>query len=179
MSDQPVCHCLLCVEQEVELDEADLAMLRSVRNRGWAVVMIPEDEDGPGWAFTVGLWHTLRSPEVVMLGLRVDVMGNCLNTLADQIAAGHHLVEGRERDDVIRNYPVVAKTVDTSWYRSLFGTALHFYQRPPLPFMEIVWPDAAGRFPWNDGCAPRLRELQPALWIPKDDHAPGPWTKLP
>jgi Domain of unknown function (DUF4262) len=179
MSHQSMCNCLLCVEQEVELDEAALRTTRSVRDRGWAVVMVPADEHGPGWAFTVGLWHTLRSPEVAMFGLHVDVMGNCLDTLADEIAAGRHLVEDRERDDVIRNYPVVAKTVDASWYRSLFGTALHFYQRPPLSFMEVVWPDAASRFPWNDGCAPRLRELQPALWIPKDDHAPGPWTKLP
>jgi hypothetical protein len=179
MPDQPVCHCLLCVDHEVELDETDRSAMRTVQERGWAVIMIPEDTDGPGWAFTVGLWHTFRSPEVAMFGLRVDVMNNCLKTLANEIAAGRHLVADQERDDVIRNYSVAIKKVDTSWYRSLFGMALHFYQRPPLSFMEVVWPDAGGRFPWNEGCALRLRELQPALWIPKDDHAPGPWTKLP
>ncbi|MFJ2030794.1 DUF4262 domain-containing protein [Streptosporangium sp. NPDC087985] len=179
MFDQYVCHCLLCVEHDVELDEIDRSTMRHVRERGWGVIMVPEDEDGPGWAFTVGLWHTFRSPEAAMFGLRVDVMKNCLNTLADEVAAGRHLVDGQERDDVIRDYPVVARTVDTSWYRSLFGMALHFYQEPPLPFMEIVWPDAGGRFPWDADAAPKLRELQPALWVPKDDHAPGPWTKLP
>src|SRR4051794_27740479 len=112
MPDQPVCHCLLCVEHEVELDETDRSAMRTVQERGWAVIMIPEDADGPGWAFTVGLWHTFRSPEVAMFGLRVDVMNNCLKTLANEIAAGRHLVADQERDDVIRNYSVAIKKVD-------------------------------------------------------------------
>ncbi|MEV7007287.1 DUF4262 domain-containing protein [Streptosporangium sp. NPDC051022] len=179
MFDQLTCQCLLCVAHDVELDEFDRDTMRKVRERGWVVIMVPEDEDGPGWAFTVGLWHTFRSPETAMFGLDIEVMRDCLNTLADEIAAGNGLVADQERDDVIRNYSVVTRNVDQSWYRSLFGMALHFYQRPPLPFMEVVWPDNAGRFPWDPRATPRLRELQPSLWIPKDDHAPGPWTKLP
>ncbi|MEU0519390.1 DUF4262 domain-containing protein [Streptosporangium sp. NPDC006007] len=179
MFDQLTCHCLLCVEQDVELDEIDRSTMPHVREHGWAVIMVPEDEDGPGWAFTVGLWHTLRSPEVAMFGLGVEVMRSCLNTLADAIAAGHRLVADQKRDDVIRGYPVLTRNVDESWYRSLFGTALHFYRRPPLPFVEVLWPDAAGRFPGEADARPELSDRQPSLWIPKDDHAPGVWTKLP
>ncbi|WP_271219558.1 DUF4262 domain-containing protein [Streptosporangium carneum] len=179
MFDQLICHCLLCVAHDEDLDDFDRGIIRKVAEHGWAVVMVPEDEDGPGWAFTVGLWHTFRSPEISMFGLDIEVMRGCLNTLADQVAAGRGLVADQERDDVIRNYSVVTKNVDQSWYRSLFGMALRFYQRPPLPFMEVVWPDSAGRFPWDPRATPRLRDLQPSLWIHKDDHAPGPWTKLP
>jgi hypothetical protein len=179
MSDQHACHCFLCEERDIELDDVDLRTVRNVEERGWAVVMIPEDEEGPGWAFTVGLWHTLRSPEIAMFGLRVDVLRNCLDTLAGEIAAGHRVVSGQERYDVIRDYPVAVKEVDPSWYRSLFGLALHFYRRPPLPFMEVLWPDARGRFPWERDAVPGLAERQPSLWIPKDDHAPGYWSKLP
>ncbi|GII02827.1 hypothetical protein Pta02_48350 [Planobispora takensis] len=180
MSDQPVCHCLLCEEHDVEPDDLDLRTIRgNVLEHGRAVVVIPQDEDGPGWAFTVGLWHTLRSPEIAVFGLRTEVMHACLNTLADEIAAGRTVAAGQERRDVIRDYPVAVRDVHASWYRSLFGTALHFYRRPPLPFTEIVWPDARGRFPWEREAVPGLAERQPALWIPKDDHAPGYWSKLP
>ncbi|WP_344858347.1 DUF4262 domain-containing protein [Planomonospora alba] len=179
MSDQPACHCLLCEEHDVEPDDVDLRTMRDVRERGWTVVMIPEDEEGPGWAFTVGLWHTFRSPETAMFGLRVEVLRDCLDTLAGAVAAGHPLSAGQRRHDVIRDYPVAVREVDRSWYRSLFGLALHFYQRPPLPFMEVVWPDARGHFPWEREAAPGLAERQPALWVPKDDHAPGYWSKLP
>ncbi|MFC4060875.1 DUF4262 domain-containing protein [Planomonospora corallina] len=179
MSDQPACHCLLCEAHDVEPDDVALHTMSDVRARGWTVVMIPADEEGPGWAFTVGLWHTLRSPELAMFGLRVEVMRDCLDTLAGRIADGHPVAAGQARHDVIRDYPVVVKDVDQSWYRSLFGIALGFYQRPPLPFAEIVWPDARGRFPWEREAALGLAERQPSLWIPKDDHAPGYWSKLP
>ncbi|MFN2506583.1 MAG: DUF4262 domain-containing protein [Acidimicrobiales bacterium] len=35
---------------------------------------ITQHDDLPGWAFTVGLWHTFRAPEVAMFGL--DVRGH-------------------------------------------------------------------------------------------------------
>ncbi|MER7211332.1 DUF4262 domain-containing protein [Streptosporangium sp. NPDC020072] len=178
MFDRLICQCPLCAAHDEELDEFDRGTVRRVERDGWAVVMVPEDEDGPGWAFTVGLWHTFRSPEAAMFGLDVEVMRRCLNTLADRVAAGHLMADGQERDDVIRNYPVVTRTVDHSWYRSLFGVALRFYRRPPLSFMEVVWPDRAGLFPWDAQATPRLRDLQPSLWLPRDDHPPGPWTKL-
>lgn len=65
-----------------------------------------------------------------------------------------------------------------SWYVDLFGYALWFAQGPPLPFLQLIWPDRDGRFPWNESSGHRCRVDQPQLWIPHDDHATGPWTRL-
>ncbi|GLW98798.1 hypothetical protein Misp02_28850 [Microtetraspora sp. NBRC 16547] len=141
--------------------------------------MVPEDETGPGWAFTIGLHHSFGSPEVAMFGLDLDLMRACLNTLADAIAAGHPMLPGQERDDVLEGFPVVIKPVHESWYKPLFGAALWFYRRQPLAFMEMVWPDRDGLFPWDENCPSGVRELQPSLWVSKSEHAPGPWAQLP
>ncbi|MEV0971867.1 DUF4262 domain-containing protein [Microtetraspora glauca] len=179
MTDPASCPCVICVAPCVELDAFDQRTIAHVEQYGWSVVMVPEDETGPGWAFTIGLRHSLGSPEVAMFGLDLDLMRECLNTLANAIAAGHPVSPGQERDDVMERLPIVIKPVHESWHKPLFGAALSFYRHRPQPFMEMVWPDNAGLFPWSESCSPRVRELQPSLWIPKAEHVPGPWAELP
>ncbi|MFE7599496.1 DUF4262 domain-containing protein [Streptomyces sp. NPDC057494] len=29
------------------------------------------------------------------------------------------------------------------------GRSIGFYRRPPLPVLQVAWPDADGRFPWD------------------------------
>ncbi|MCO6009990.1 DUF4262 domain-containing protein [Actinoallomurus purpureus] len=139
--------------------------------------MIAGDDKGPGWAFTVGLWHTHRSPELAMFGLDVGNMKTCLNALGGQIAAGAHAEAGQECQDVIEGYPVVLKAVDYGWYRVFFGTALAFYRRPPLPYLQVVWPGSDGSFPWDPRYPEHHRDLQPQLWLAPADHPPGVWTQ--
>lgn len=176
-ADEPRCRCIICHDygDRAELDDIDRNTIRHVREHGWSVLMIPEDDSGPGWAFTVGLWHTLGVAEVAMFGLgNLDSMRSCLNLLGSRIREGHAVTVGEERHDVVKGYPVVLKPVDQGWYRAFFGTALAFYRRPPLPFLQLVWPDRDGHFPWQRPSedAPR----QPALWLAPDDHPPGVWT---
>ncbi|MEU7894237.1 DUF4262 domain-containing protein [Nonomuraea sp. NPDC049152] len=167
------CQCVICFE----LDSGDRRTIEHINEYGWSVVMIPEDETGPGWAFTVGLRHSFDSPEIAMFGLDVELLRSCLNTLGAGIAAGHSARADQRRDDVLEERLVTLKMVDASWHSTLFGTALQFYQYPPLPFLQMFWPDGQNRFPWDEGCA--LGELQPSLWIPKAEHPAGSWTQLP
>ncbi|WP_076435288.1 DUF4262 domain-containing protein [Microbispora rosea] len=143
----------------------DRHTVEHVRSRGWSVTMIPEDDLGPGFAYTVGLWHTYRSPELAMFGLDVHFMHELLNRLGDGVATGKPVEAEQERYDLIARHPVVLKQVDLRWYREFFGQAISFYRRPPFPVLEVVWPDPDGRFPWHPDCAEQYRELQPSLWL--------------
>ncbi|MEV4872222.1 DUF4262 domain-containing protein [Streptomyces syringium] len=61
MTDDPFqCRCVLCHDygDRDEADRADLAISEDVQQHGWHVVMVPEDETGPGFAHTIGLAHT-------------------------------------------------------------------------------------------------------------------------
>lgn len=49
-------------------DDEDPMLLDDVREHGWHIVLVPEDESSPGWCFTVGLQQTLRHPERVIFG---------------------------------------------------------------------------------------------------------------
>ena len=173
-----VCRCIICHDygDRDRLGKFELRTIVHVKQYGWSVILPSPRENRPGWAFTAGLWHTLRSPELVVFGLEPYDMQTIVNNLGDRAAAGHPLVAGQERRDATDRHPVVLRPVHTHWYERLLSEALRFYRHPPLPFLQAVWPDAAGRYPWQAGSDPALGRYQPSLWLSPESHPPGIWT---
>jgi Domain of unknown function (DUF4262) len=50
-------------------------------------------------------------------------------------------------------------------YQKYLGTAIWFYRSLPRPFrcIQIVWPDEAGKFPWDGNYDARYKGIQPVL----------------
>ncbi|MBZ6256411.1 DUF4262 domain-containing protein [Streptomyces olivaceus] len=176
--DLPPCRCVLCHDygDRGEADHADLTVIENVQRHGWHVVMVPEDEVGPGFAYTIGLSHTHGAPELAMFGLDVDLMHRMLNRLGEKSAAGALLADGQKHPDVVDGDKVALRRVDLRWYRTFFGRAVWFYRRPPFPVLQVAWPDVAGRFHWDEQAEERHRESQPRLWLSPGEHPAGIWT---
>ncbi|MBK8093809.1 MAG: DUF4262 domain-containing protein [Verrucomicrobiaceae bacterium] len=54
-------------------DDGDAKLLSDVREHGWHVVGVPDDEEGPGFAFTVGVYLRTLQPEILIMGLPMEV----------------------------------------------------------------------------------------------------------
>ncbi|WP_405647367.1 DUF4262 domain-containing protein [Streptomyces uncialis] len=179
MHDDPAeCRCVICHDygDRHEADALDLRTLEHVLGHGWSVVMVPPDEEGPGFAYTIGLWHSFRTPEVAMFGLDIHVMRTCLNTLGQRAAQGRTLSDGQRCTDVIAHHSLALKAVDPRWHRTFFGSAISFYRRPPFPVLEAVWPDREGHYLWQDESGHSYRGSQPWLWLEPAEHPVGVWT---
>jgi hypothetical protein len=160
------CECWLCSDDDpAEMDDYLRDIAWHVQGHGWSVVALPEEGEFPGWAYSVGMWHTMRAPEVCMFGLRVADMHQWVNQVGDLVRAGLSLRPGMSLDGVLDGYPLVVQPVHPSWHADLFAYGLEFHRSAP-PFVQLVWPElrSAGR--------------QPSLWLPKDDHPPSLWTRL-
>ncbi|GAA0349260.1 DUF4262 domain-containing protein [Streptomyces blastmyceticus] len=96
------CRCVICHDygDRAEADQVDLRVIGDVQRYGWHVVMVPEDDIGPGFAYTIGLAHTHGAPELAMFGLDVRDMHRMLNTLGERAAAGAVLESGQKHHDV-------------------------------------------------------------------------------
>lgn len=180
MSDgRPGCTCIICHDygDRDRLDNFQLRTIVHVTQYGWSVVLIRATEAGPGWAYTIGLWHSYRSPELAMFGGDVYEMEEILNSLGGQAAGGMRPSDGERREEVLRGWPVVFRTVDPRWHEAAFGGGTAFYRRSPLPVLQVIWPDPNGRFPWDAGTDAVYQRAQPALWVPPTRHPEGPWTR--
>jgi hypothetical protein len=176
-----ICRCLICQDygDRDRLDNVDAKLINDISETGWGVLAIPEDEITAGWAFTVGLWHTYRSPEIATFGLEPTVMMRCLNAVGDRIAAGHTFAANDELDEILSgDYRVTLRSVDDGWRKLFFGTSMGFYRATPMmPFLQLLWPDRNGRYPGDEKFAERYEHLQPRLWLPRNEHPTGPWTE--
>lgn len=146
------CHCIVCQDIK-ERDPGSQSTAEIIHQHGWQVTMVPADDQGPGWAYTIGLWHQHRIPELAMFGLDISRMQTLLNDLARRAVEGQRWEADQELYD-IANVRVVLKGVDYRWYKAFFGTAIGYYRKPPFPFLQAVWPNRDGAFPWQPGGRP-------------------------
>ncbi|MEY9861005.1 hypothetical protein ABH935_006643 [Catenulispora sp. GAS73] len=153
----------------------DRRIVQSVRGHGWHVMGVYGDKT-EDWAYSIGLWHSLRSPEVCLMGVTFQTAMRFVNKIGDQIRDGRVLEPDERRDGVLTDRPITFRPVHPSWYNPLFGAGLDFTQAPPWPMVQAIWPDKAGLFPWGEGVDDECRTGQPMLWLDRAGHPAGPWT---
>lgn len=160
-----------------DMHPADQRLVDNISEHGWGVLAIPDTDTTGPWAFTVGLWHTYRVPEVAIFGIPPQNVIAILNLIGGQVTAGAQLHTGQWIDDVLPDHRMKLRPVAEPWRRPLFGTAMRYYRATPSwPVLQCMWPDRSHRFPGDPGYPGELDEKQPRLDITPDEHPRGSWT---
>lgn len=151
----------------------------TVGEHGWAVSGRHGDGSVPPWAYSVGMWVSCQAPELVLCGLPVDSGAAIINAIGARVADGAEYFAGDLIDDVCPA-PLALRPVEPSWRASggLLGISNAFYGMVRPPYLQVVWSDMNGKFPWDQGYQPALDRVQPLLWLHRDDNPPSPWTCL-
>jgi hypothetical protein len=163
------CSCLICAGEPAGRD-ADIA--ETVQAHGWSALWIA---GGIDFAYTVGLWHTFRRPEVVMFGLDGENMQDWLNAYVNQGRDHGWPAENEPFHGVLDGFATQLRLVHQSWHDALFGTASRFYRDVTVPVQQLVWPDRNGRWHWEDQATASSRNRQASAWLPVQEHPAGGW----
>ena len=155
------------------LDAADQKIVDNVAKYGWHGVYVPEDDEGPGFSFSVGFWETLAAPEVIVFSLHREVMHNMLWEMFRRIRSGKVLIDHAPWSGLIDGFDCVSRPVHGSQTAGYLGTAI-WYQRyrtgeDNLSAFQLFWPGKMqGLYPWDAGCDDAVRRYQPTLYLPKE-----------
>jgi hypothetical protein len=144
-------------------DDHDRKLLADVARHGWHVIGVEEDEEGPAFAYSIGLYHSFKHPEIIVLGLPVDVMHRIINAVGKQVRSEERLEHLDESGDVLDGYSVAFRTVEHRHYSDYFGYARWFYRGNDFPCLQCVWPDSRHRYPWHTEFNVALAQRQPLL----------------
>jgi hypothetical protein len=159
-------------------DDTDRWLLEQIRHPGWAVVGIEASDEGPGYSFSVGVYHTLDQPEVVVMGLRQRDATLLINDVGERMRAGQRFAPGDRSDDLAEGYPTAFVGMDRRYYHEYLGYAHWLYRGWDFPAVQLVWPDKAGVFPWEPGYNarffPHQRVLGPVAGWPHGWPFPAP-----
>jgi hypothetical protein len=135
------------------------------------MITVPEDERQPGFTYTIGLYHSYGHPEVIVFGLPGLTAQRILERTADLVKSGAIFADGNQSDAILRGHTCIFRSVLRSHYPAHVGQARWFYGTWGFPAIQCVWPDQAGRFPWEPECESAIIQVQSALYAPE----PLPW----
>lgn len=145
-------------------DESEQRVIDDVKEYGWHIVGIGEDSEGPAFAYSIGLYHSFKHPEVILFGLKDhDTMVSVINRIGELVREGQAFDDWQESDQILTNYSCVFRTVPSDWYAEYLGYAMWFYRSNSFPVLQCIWPDGNHKYPWHSDCAPNVRSRQTIL----------------
>lgn len=144
-------------------DADEQRVIDDVNTHGWHLVGIEDDPEGPGFVYSIGMFHTLGHPEIIIFGLSTEAMCQIVNGIGDEVRRGAKFQDWHESDQILDGYSCMFRTVPTDVYPEYLGYAMWFYRPEPFPVLQCVWPDKHHRYPWQSNCQAEACESQPIL----------------
>ena len=150
-----------------KLDDGDKKVLSDIERVGWHLVIIPEDEEGPGFAFTIGLFHSFDHPEVAVVGQKMELQEYLLNEIGTQVQSGLRFTPTERYPGLLEGpFDCGFAEIPKNAYNEYLGYAQWYYRDREFPALQCLWPDRQNRIPIDDDFEPRLRDRQPLMTAP-------------
>jgi hypothetical protein len=153
---------------DIGLSDHEKNVLLRLEERGWFVNKIMADESAPQFAYSFGLYERWQQPELILAALELDTMHRLINDAGDLIRRGARFNDGDTSNDLLEGLPVTFRSVNPTWRHKLMTWTSWYYADSNFPALQIVWPDRAGRFPWDPNFDRRIKQMQPDLSISPD-----------
>lgn len=135
-------------------------------DQGWYIQVVgtgecdePDCDGGydpyePAFGYTVGLTRYRGHPEVITFGLSDADFRDTLTLLAETVRAGREITDQAVLDELFGVGRTRMLAVANSSTHLCGANAMYRAPgAPPLPALQLVWSDDAGRFPWQAGFA--------------------------
>ena len=158
-----------------DYSKLDRKVIYNVNTHGWHVTIVIPGETNPGWAYSVGLFHSFRHPEIVVFGLDGHLMYQLINHVGREARGGGRFEPEQEYGDILERYRCTFRVVDTSWYQHVLVYATWFYNGVEFPALQLIWPDRHQRYPWESQFEPRFHCAQPLLYHTSLEEARAGW----
>jgi hypothetical protein len=157
----------------MSLNDYERALIDNVARSGWQCTSVGGGEGKPPFSYTIGLWETLCTPELIVFGLDVETMFSMLSIAIDEMKKGAQLYDGA-RWPLLLGYDCISRRVHPSrvivdYFNSALWYRRHRGVEGPLEAFQLFWPGVGDAlFPWERGCDPLVREYQPRLDLPAE-----------
>ena len=138
-----------------------------IRKYGWYAASISDYQ--PPFLYTIGLMQTLNHPEFIMFGLEAANMHSLFSQLVRNIRAGRSYTEpgvytvNPTGDEHCVAFRRVHPTQHELYLGFAMGYCRYIGRIGELEAVQVFWPDAAGKFPFEVDCEWEVYQPQPRL----------------
>jgi hypothetical protein len=145
------------------LDKGDKKLIADIHKFGWHVLNVTDDNRGPRFSYSVGLFKTFGHPEIVIVGLKHELAHVLINNIGFDIKNGMKYQSGQFYADILDDFQCLMIEVNKKYYREHVGYALWYYKGDNFPLLQCIYPTVNGIYPWEKEWPEDIRDLQPIL----------------
>lgn len=141
---------------------------RIIREHGWMVQGVLPDASQVSYSYSVGLASRFGHPEIFMVGFDPELARSLINIAGNHVKESIRFDTAMLADGIIEGYPAAFRPLLLSsvYQHSNAGLAI---LGMPFEGVQLLLPDADGRFPWEPGCDPRYATVQTSLLTTEGD----------
>jgi hypothetical protein len=142
------------------LDEAERNFVEGIRTHGWMQTQALDEDDKPGFCFTTGFDASIGHPEILCFKIDRQVANQIFWLLYRCARNGKPVPRGVRTAGVLTHDDAYLFPVARRHYAAYLGWSRWFYRGDDFECLQIVWPDEAGIFPWEEGFDPNFAKAQ-------------------
>lgn len=109
----------------------------NITTYGYTVMMIPGDDYLTGFAYTIGLFQTYQQPEIIAVGLDINILKEIIDIACSQITNGTIFKANTPYPNIIKGHDIEFLNVDKVLYPAYLGQADNYYQHD-FPCIQLV-----------------------------------------
>lgn len=147
-----------------EMDHVDHKVSEDIKRTGWSDIGVFSNhvEDDLPFNYTVGMAEC-DHPDFVIVGMSNPQAHSVLGVVVHWVMHDGRRYQADELyDEIVMDYQVgfvkvddpLAEPCPMNMTQRLYGF---------VDALQLVWPDADGRFPWHPECSKRVQSTQPLL----------------
>jgi hypothetical protein len=163
-SDSPRLRCL----RQTKLDDGDRKLIADVEKYGCHIIHVSESSGIPGWSYTIGVYETLKQPELIVIGLSPDLSHFVLNEVVRLMRAGTQIENAIRIPDLLDQVVCEFRTPQQRWAAHVMNCASWFYGGEQFPVLQCIYPDLSNYLPWETAFDSSWRERQALLFLPSE-----------
>ena len=138
-------------------------IIDDIQQYGWHVIKVTEDDLGPGFGYSVGFFETFAHPEVLIIGLKLDLIHSLINKIGKELRLGKTFNSDTFSENVLDNFKFYFTWVDKKFYDEYVGQAQWYYSNKDFPLLQCLYPTTKGIYPWENEWPENIKNLQPIL----------------
>jgi hypothetical protein len=134
-----------------ELDDAERNFVDGIRQHGWMQTQALDEGDKPGFCFTTGFEASIGHPEILAFKIDRKVANEIFWVLYRCAQNGKPVPRAVRTGGILPKDDAYVFPVARRHYSNYLGWSRWFYRGDDFECLQVVWPDEAGVFPWEDG----------------------------
>ncbi|MEE4382372.1 MAG: DUF4262 domain-containing protein [Pseudomonadales bacterium] len=146
------------------MDPADQKALDDIAEYGCHIIHVLEEDDLPGFSYSIGIQEREGQPELIVTGLNRDLAHWIINEYNHRVRAGERFSTEAFYEGFLEGFDVTFRRVEKEHFHEHFGRGIWLYDGLEFEVLQLIYPSTSGVWPWEEEASDEYKWGIPALY---------------